>query len=251
MSVGYNAYMKIFNLNNFKGYIIRKIPPVRLQSIVDFKNYFLGGYSKHYYSQFGEDIVLKNIFKNKNDGFYVDVGAHHPRRYSNTHLLYKIGWRGINIDPNPYTISLFNKYRPDDINIQCGVSNVSQEAVYFAFSDPAINTFSKISADKWLKKDWVKLIKKEKIPLLRLDEILKNHLRIGRKIDLMTIDAEGLDLEVLKSNNWDIFVPRVIIVESHDFSIDALDKNEIYRFLIEKSYKLHSFVGPSLIFTLN
>ena len=41
------------------------------------------------YSQEGEDMVLQRIFAQKEYGFYIDVGAHHPKRFSNTYLFYK------------------------------------------------------------------------------------------------------------------------------------------------------------------
>ena len=79
-----------------KEQIINLIPPKYRFKIINLKNKFWGNYGKIYYSQFGEDVVLLKIFKNKQVGFYVDVGAHHPKRYSNTYLLHKKGWQGIN-----------------------------------------------------------------------------------------------------------------------------------------------------------
>ncbi len=73
------------------------------------------------YSQNGEDRILARIYERQRYGFYVDIGAHHPFRFSNTYLLYKRGWNGINIDAMPKSMELFNKYRNRDINIECGV----------------------------------------------------------------------------------------------------------------------------------
>ena len=53
------------------------------------------------FSQEGEDLVLARIFEGKKNGFYVDIGAHHPTRFSNTHYFYRRGWSGINIDAMP------------------------------------------------------------------------------------------------------------------------------------------------------
>ena len=44
------------------------------------------------YSQNGEDLILNRLFENKEKGFFIDVGAHHPIRFSNTYLFYKKGW---------------------------------------------------------------------------------------------------------------------------------------------------------------
>jgi hypothetical protein len=78
-------------------------------------------FKQTHYSQNGEDIILQSLFPREHTGFYVDVGAHHPYRISNTYLLHQQGWSGINIDPNPETIAFFNRARPKDININIGV----------------------------------------------------------------------------------------------------------------------------------
>ena len=74
------------------------------------------------YSQDGEDLVIKNIFKNVQSGVYIDVGCYHPIEISNTALLYDKGWNGINIDISEYSIKLFNHLKPDDINLNLAVS---------------------------------------------------------------------------------------------------------------------------------
>ena len=95
----------------------------------------------HSYSQEGEDMVLSRIFSDKSKGFYVDVGAHHPMRFSNTYSFYKRGWQGINIEPNPDSISMFKRYRPRDINLNCGIAWNKGNLEYYMFDEPALNTF--------------------------------------------------------------------------------------------------------------
>ena len=101
--------------------VIKKIIPPRLQfRLVSLKHTFTK-FRQIHYSQNGEDIILKSLFPADYKGFYIDVGAHHPYRISNTYLLHQQGWSGINIDPNPETIAFFNRARPNDININIGV----------------------------------------------------------------------------------------------------------------------------------
>ncbi|MBP1652581.1 MAG: hypothetical protein H6Q26_2738, partial [Bacteroidetes bacterium] len=92
------------------------------------------------YSSEGEDLILKRIFDNKQNGTYVDVGAHHPFRVSNTYIFYKKRWKGINIDPNPGSKAMFDRYRPLDTNLEMGVSSTRQHLTYHIFNDPALNT---------------------------------------------------------------------------------------------------------------
>ena len=82
-------------------------------------------------------IVRKS---NKSRGFYIDVGCYHPLEGSNTHLLYKKGWRGINFDISDFSIKLFKFLRKRDISIRSGISNYSGKKQYY---------FRKFSGD-WL-----------------------------------------------------------------------------------------------------
>src|SRR5713226_7824178 len=94
------------------------------------------------YSQFGEDMVLKKIFQDKPDGFYVDVGAFHPKYYSNTYLLYLKGWKGINIDATPGSMEAFKRIRPRDCNLEMPIGSRKQTLTYYMFEEPAFNGFS-------------------------------------------------------------------------------------------------------------
>ena len=80
-------------------------------------------FPKKSYSLLGEDIFLNKYFNNKKKGFYIDVGCYHPISGSNTYLLYKKGWRGMNFDISKLSIDLFNFLREKDRNIWCGISN--------------------------------------------------------------------------------------------------------------------------------
>lgn len=234
-------------MQKVKSIIFSLIPQRYRQNIIEWKNRMFGTFRNYHYSQFGEDIVLRLVLKSQ-IGFYVDVGAYHPEKYSNTHLLYLKGWRGINVDPNPAAIRLFNKIRKRDINLCFGVSNESKEMKYFMFSEPALNTFSEKRA-RQLRNDSVGGgVKEEIIRVLPLREILLKHLPKGQKINLLNVDTEGLDLEVLQSNDWSLFRPDIIIVEDHEFDPENIYASSIYRFLKEKGYKLYYHLGPSLIF---
>ena len=119
------------------------LPRKVVRVITDLKNYYLDGYALKSYSQEGEDMILRRLFENQTKGFYVDVGAHHPIRFSNTYFFYKKGWRGINIDAMPGSMKLFNKIRPRDINIEKAISDKKEVLTYYVFNDPALNGFSK------------------------------------------------------------------------------------------------------------
>ena len=88
---------------------------------LNFISEFADDFSNFSVAQFGEDIFISRFFAQKRGGFYVDAGAFHPKRFSNTYVLRKyFGWRGINIDASQEAIALLTKFAPDDIVTQSG-----------------------------------------------------------------------------------------------------------------------------------
>lgn len=197
------------------------------------------------YSSYGEDIILNHIFKNQSEGFYVDVGCFHPEWFSNTKRLFDGGWTGINIDPNAETIHLFNQSRPNDINLPLAVSDEDGFGEYYKFLEIDIvggGSGNSLSQERKLKYEKEGLNATTTVVQIRtLRSILGEHAR-ARKIDFMNIDAEGFDLQVLKSNDWNEWRPKIIAVEIWGDLIDyeAPNLNETYRFLREKNYMAFS-----------
>ena len=205
-----------------------------LHNIYIKNNYFV---KKKSYSMNGEDVFINNYFKNK-IGFYVDVGAYHPLELSNTYLLYKRGWNGINIDINSLSIDYFNFMRPNDININIAASNKkTSKTMYYQKNKSPLNTL----IPKQAKKMFSGAVKKRKIQSKTLSEIIDNTKFKDEKINFLNIDTEGSDLEVLKNLNFIKYKPELICVELIDnFDPDnkTVKKNKIYNFLIKKKYKL-------------
>tara|TARA_R110002051_G_scaffold57789_2_gene106766 strand:- start:8269 stop:9012 length:744 start_codon:yes stop_codon:yes gene_type:complete len=202
------------------------------------------------YAQEGEDMVLSRFFGNKTNGFYVDVGAHHPQRFSNTYTFYKRGWKGINIDAMPGSMELFKKFRPRDTNLEMGVSSTEESATYYVFNEPALNTFSEEEAQKKNVIGDFKIIEELQIPSIKLSSILDIYLPPQIKIDFMSIDVEGLDMDVLKSNDWKKYRPHIIVVEDIGFELspEALSFNKLYQYLVSNNYDLVGKTYNSLFF---
>lgn len=219
--------------------IVNLLPDGIRSRILNFKNNFLDSFSSPSYSQEGEDMILSKIFKNKGKGFYVDVGAHHPKRFSNTFYFYKKGWRGINIDAMPGSMKPFDMLRSRDINLEIPVSNSSQILTYYSFNDPALNGFSKELSEARNNNNSKYFIKEEiKLQTYRLSEILEHNLPENTKIDFLSIDVEGLDFEVIQSNDWIKFKPKVVLVEIFGKNLDEIVNNEITRFLYGVGYSI-------------
>lgn len=168
-----------------------------------------------YFGQSGEDVVVSKVFKDKRNGFYVDVGCNNPFRYSNTFALHAgLGWTGLNIDADPEIIKTFRKARPKDICVNAAVSDTHEDVELTVFKGKAHNTIDPEMLER--KKDLVidRVIRMTTRPLR---EILSEHLDEGRVIDFLNVDVEGVDLKALQSNDWDKFPASLICVEDHDF----------------------------------
>ena len=185
----------------------------------------------HSYGHEGEDMILRRLFIKRERGFYVDVGAHHPRRFSNTYYFYRQGWCGINIDATPGSMRAFEKWRPRDINLEIAVANTTKELTFFTFDEPALNSFDE-SLSRARDKEQprvVRIIQEQKIKTQTLKEVLAQHLPAGQPIDILSVDVEGLDYDVLLSNDWSKYRPECVLVECfgvlwEDLAADAACK---------------------------
>jgi len=204
------------------------------------------------FSQKGEDLIIDKYFKHKKKGFYIDVGSFHPQMNSNTKFFYDRGWHGINIEPNPTRIKLFLQERKRDRNLNIGIGTTTKRALFYEFEAKGLSTFSKEEADSLLKIGY-KLRKKNRIQMYQLREIMEKHVKSA--VDFITIDAEGSDLDVLKSNDWGKYRPKLLCVETLDF-IDLLtstkenshEKDMITDYLFKKSYKEYFSNGLNTLY---
>lgn len=230
--------------------ILKKIlPGSMIRVLIDILNNYMNGYSLESYSQEGEDMILNRIFENKQNGFYIDVGAHHPKRFSNTYFFYKKGWKGINIDAMPESMDIFNKVRPRDINVEQPISDHQQTLTYYAFNEPALNGFSKRLSDSRDGMMNYNVIFTKDLVTKTLDSVLETYLpNETNEIDFLTIDVEGLDFQVLKSINLAKYKPKVILVEILGGSLSELDDNEITHYLEMHKYKMYAKSVNTVIF---
>jgi FkbM family methyltransferase len=182
------------------------------------------------YSQEGEDLILARYFHDQPAGFFVDVGAHHPYRFSNTHLLYRRGWRGVNIDAMPGSMTRFRRARPRDINLEVAIASEPGEATYYIFNEPALNTFDRSLLPERTMPPW-KLVAEITLPVKPLRTVLEEVLKPGQPIDLLTVDVEGRDLDVLQSNDWVRFRPRLVLAETRGSRLGEFAQDPLVRFL--------------------
>jgi FkbM family methyltransferase len=193
-------------------------------------------FAKMHFSQFGEDLVLQSLFSDQSTGRWIDVGAFDPIYYSNTYLLYKKGWTGIYVEPNPAGHRKFVRLRERDINLNLAVGRAAGP-----------------SCDFWCSGPWSSLTKsraefsghapeKISVPVTSLQTIAETNTCLSP--DLLTVDCEGHDLDVLQSADWGSFRPRCIVVEDEECDVES----EIGTFLASARYRRVIQLGLSAVY---
>tara|TARA_B100000123_G_scaffold179440_1_gene133552 strand:- start:352 stop:1083 length:732 start_codon:yes stop_codon:yes gene_type:complete len=190
-------------------------------------------------SQLGEEKIILDLFDNNFKGKFVDLGCFHPTRHNNTFELYKKGWRGINVDLNPFTIELFNFFRPKDININTAISNKNEEVeLYYINEFNTQNTLDKNHLE-FLKSHHnvsQKQIIKKKIYTEKLENILKKY--NFKQIDFLNIDIEGHELKILENFDFENTYVKTICVEMIDHNEKSKEKNHKIRQILNKNFYL-------------
>lgn len=195
------------------------------------------------YSQHGEDLALVNIFTllGIDKPSYLDLGCHHPQNISNTHLLWKRGSSGVNVDANQSHIDKFNEARPDDINLCIGIGTEIGEMTFYMYDDlSGRNTFS---TEEVKSLEGIMTIRKEiKVPVTTLDHIVEFYCE-EKYPDLLSMDLEGFDYDVLYSADFNKSRPKVICVETR-----LKDTEKMQNMIGDKFYTLYARFGENLIF---
>ncbi|WP_216647443.1 FkbM family methyltransferase [Chitinophaga sp. SYP-B3965] len=195
-------------------------------------------FSEICYSQEGEDMVLQRFLGDKANGFYIDIGAHHPIRFSNTYKFFKRGWRGINIDAMPGSMERFRKLRKEDINLELPLSDKKEVLNYYIFNEKALNTFDETEARKKDGVNGFKITDVRSLETSTLTDVVNKYVPAGQSIDFLSIDIEGYDMKVLKSNDWNKIRPEIVLIEDLNSSIEDSLQGEQFRFMKSVDYKL-------------
>lgn len=229
--------------------ILLKFIPQKYKNLILYDTF---PFRNNSYSQEGEDLIIDKLLKYKKSGFYVDIGAHHPVKFSNTFIFYKRGWKGINVDAMPDSMNEFEKMRPRDINLQAAISNKKNNATFYIFNEPALNTLNAEEAKSKDNKNGYKIIKEIKLDTYKLSEILDVQLLENHEIDFLTIDTEGNDLNVLKSNDWEKYRPKLVIVEDLKLkNIEEYNQSEIFNYMKSLNYSIVAKTINTVFFQLN
>lgn len=200
------------------------------------------------FSQYGEDTIIRKLF-NRRHGFYVDVGAHHPFRQSNTAYLWCLGWNGVNVDANPRSIEIFRKIRPKDTNIWSAVVSESvaarQSHVEF-YSQRDLDLSATVSVELAATRGAHNVTR---VPCTTLRAILAEHAaHAAGGVDFLNIDIEGLDEAAIDGiASWPVR-PKVIALETYAETIPDVLKTGVFAELSGAGYDYRYQIGLTSIY---
>jgi FkbM family methyltransferase len=206
---------------------------------------------KNTYAQAGEDVIMKFLFDLRNipTPTYLDLGVNSPDQHNNTYLFYKAGASGVCIDANAALIKAVKDMRPRDIVLNVGVGiDDNTEADFYVFNDHALNTFDREEAEFRERHGTFKIEKKIKVKLASINKIISDN--YDTYPDILSMDIEGLDLEVLKTLDFNKYPVPVICVETCTYSENHIKpKNQnILDFMASNDYFVYGDTYINTIF---
>lgn len=191
------------------------------------------------FAQYGEDIIISNILQNIGvvNPTYLDIGAHHPTQLSNTYLMYSQGCRGVCVEPDPSLYALLNGSRPRDVCINAGVGTTTvSEADFYIITAKTLSTFSKREAERYEKLGTHKIQRVIKMPLVQVNDVIKDH--FSSFPNLVSLDVEGLDLEIIRTFDFSSVRPEVFCIETIEYAESGISEkiNDIIDIMTSHGY---------------
>lgn len=207
--------------------------------------------SKVSFSQCGEDRIIQFLFDalGIQQYRYFDVGAHHPRRSSNTYLFYTLGGSGVLIEPNPVWAALIARERPRDLCLNVGLAGQSRSEVpFYVMSSDTLCTFSKCEAERMVSECGEEISEVRYLEVLAPESVLSAH--FSDCMNLVSLDVEGLELEILAAFDLQRYRPEVFCIETISYAIDGsgVKSSEIVQFMTENGYMVFADTYINTIF---
>lgn len=207
------------------------------------------------YSQCGEDKIIEFLLSymgEKNIGIsYLDIGCNDYKNLSNSYSLYKKGIRGVLIDANPVYIDEIKMYRPEDIILNCGIGAKNSEKMkFYILNTPGLDSFDLESIKEAQRQTpWIEIVDEIEVPVYTLDEIYEKY--FASVPTIVSLDVEGLEMDILKSTNFEKYRPYIFIIETIEYreKISVTNKrNDIIDFMQKNDYVEYAFTGVNSIF---
>ena len=160
-----------------------------------------------WFSQFGEDAAIAPLFKDRTEGFYVDIGAHNGVTDSNTlYFARNHGFKGICVEPHSLYYKQLKVNRPNATCLNVAVWDKNYDVVNSHETEPG----------GWSRVDGGGDFPTQRVshPATRtLDDILCENNVCFTDLDLLSIDVEGHEWHVLNGFTLSEYLPRIVVIE--------------------------------------
>jgi FkbM family methyltransferase len=224
--------------------------PLRRAGSLEFKPPLdmLGAVREDFFSQSGEDFLLSRYFTGSS-GFFVEIGCIDGKRFSNTYHFEQRGWNGLCIEAHQDYIPMLKANRPRSSIVHCAVAERDLEnAPFYANARGSLSSLDPSSEERW-KRDYAQYFsgfQQQTVPQRTLTSIFQEH-KVGR-IDILSLDIEGYEVQALQGLNFSLFQPSVIVVESdspeHEQKLGALTAAAGYSCALRYAGNLYYSVLP-------
>jgi FkbM family methyltransferase len=201
------------------------------------------------YAQSGEDLIASVLLTDVlgiRHPTYLDIGAHDPVLFSNTYLFYRTGSRGVCVEPDPDLLGRIRLIRRRDTCLNVGVGvGAARQAEFFVLSAKTLSTFSREEAEAQVRTGMYRIEKTLQIPLVPVNEIIERH--SSRCPDFVSLDTEGMDLEILRTFDFEKHRPLAVCVET----LTHPERNrvvEVADFLATRDYGIYADTFINSIF---
>ena len=186
-----------------------------------------------HFSQYDEDIFLSNAFNLNFQGTFLDIGAADGIENSNTYALEKIGWNGLCIEPDPRHIQTLAHNRKNILN-----AAIRAYEGFTKFHLSPNPTWSSVN-NKQPSDVTITIL------CTTVNDILRSIL--PRHVNILSVDTEGLELEILQSVDWSKHRPDIVIAE-YDTVFRPSAKQPLTDLMLSLNYSTIHTTQGNLIF---
>ncbi|MGH0033109.1 MAG: FkbM family methyltransferase [Myxococcota bacterium] len=203
------------------------------------------------FSQCGEDRIVLWLFRvfGIEQPRYLDVGAHHPTRQSNTFLFHRLSGSGVLVEPNPRWAAEIRRGRPRDVCIEAAAGPEPQSGVpFYVMRSDTLSTLSKAEADRMVRECGEEIREVREIEVVAPSGIQRRH--FGAGLNFVSLDVEGVELDVLRAFDFDANRPEVFCIETLSYATDGSGRKavDLIAFMASVGYAVHADTYVNTIF---
>jgi FkbM family methyltransferase len=202
------------------------------------------------YSQCGEDVIVDRILSllDIQKPTFLDIGANDPILRNNTYFLYEKGFRGVNIEPDPFLFKCLKTKRHGDINLNIGIGPERGKLTFYVMSSRTLSTFSKETAERYVNYGNQKIEKTISIDVHDINFVIEKF--FSSRPNYVSMDVEGLEMDILRTLDINNRRPDIFCIETLIYTENNTETklSEIIEFMQSAHYTIISDTYINTIF---